>query len=91
MSKWVKVVALPMNDSKVVVKFIRKHIFTKFGTPKVKITDAGTHFINNIIHYMLAKYGVRHKVVMAYHPQTRGHVEVSNMEIKQINQKIVNS
>ena len=31
-SKWVEAVALPSNDSRVVIKFIKKHIFTYFGT-----------------------------------------------------------
>ncbi|CAN0918977.1 Gag-Pol polyprotein [Linum grandiflorum] len=32
-SKWVEVVALPTNDSKVVVNFLRKNVFTRFGSP----------------------------------------------------------
>ncbi|XP_015167752.1 uncharacterized protein [Solanum tuberosum] len=38
-SKWVEAVALPSNDSRVVIKFIKKHIFTRFGTPKAIISD----------------------------------------------------
>ncbi|XP_070042514.1 uncharacterized protein [Nicotiana tomentosiformis] len=34
-------------------------------------------------------YGVKHKVSMAYHPQTSGQVEVSNREVKQILEKTV--
>ena len=37
------------------------------------------------------KYGVRHNVANPYHPQTSGHVEVSNSEIKQIMEKTVNA
>ncbi|XP_049405074.1 uncharacterized protein LOC125868485 [Solanum stenotomum] len=73
-SKWVDAVALPSNDAKVVVKFIWKHIFIRFGTPRAMISDGSTHFINNSVHNLLAKYGV----------------EVSNREVKQILQKTVN-
>ncbi|XP_049381171.1 uncharacterized protein LOC125845671 [Solanum stenotomum] len=90
-SKWVEVVALPSNDAKVVVKFIQKHIFTRFETPRAMISDGGTHFINNSVHNLLAKYGVRHKVATIYHPQTSGQVEVLNMKVKQILQKTVNA
>ncbi|XP_049370630.1 uncharacterized protein LOC125835556 [Solanum verrucosum] len=38
-SKWVEAVALPSNDANVVVKFIRKHIFTSFETPRAMISD----------------------------------------------------
>jgi len=33
-SKWVKAIATPTNDSMVVLKFLRKNIFTRFGTPR---------------------------------------------------------
>ncbi|XP_015168125.1 uncharacterized protein [Solanum tuberosum] len=90
-SKWVEAVALPFNDAKVVVKFIKKHIFTRFGTPRVMISSGGTDFINSSVRNLLAKYGVRHKVATTYHPQTSGQVEVSNREVKKIMQKTVNS
>jgi len=48
-SKWVEAVALPSNDANVVVKFIRKHIFTRFRTPRAMISDGGTHFINSSV------------------------------------------
>lgn len=40
-SKWVEVVALKTNDGRVVVKFVKKHIFTRFGTPRAIISDGG--------------------------------------------------
>ncbi|XP_049399731.1 uncharacterized protein LOC125863765 [Solanum stenotomum] len=90
-SKWVEAVALPSNDSRVVIKFIKKHIFTRFGTPRAIISDGGKHFINHLVKNLLAKYGIRHKVAIAYHPQPSGQVEVSNREVKQILQKTVNA
>ena len=89
-SKWVEAVALPTNDSKVVLKFLRKHIFTRFGTPRAIISDEGTHFCNKYFSALLAKYGVRHKVATAYHPQTNGQAEITNREVKKILEKIVN-
>ncbi|XP_070050142.1 uncharacterized protein [Nicotiana tomentosiformis] len=68
-SKWVEAIALPTNDAKVVVKFVKKHIFTRFGTPRVLISDGGTHFCNKLLNNVLAKYGVKHKVATAYHPK----------------------
>ena len=32
-SKWVEAIPTHMNDDSVVVKFLRSHIFTRFGTP----------------------------------------------------------
>ncbi|XP_049364130.1 uncharacterized protein LOC125828856 [Solanum verrucosum] len=90
-SNWVEAIVLPSNDSRVVIKFIKKHIFTCFGTPREIISDGGKHFINHLVKNLLAKYGIRHKVATAYHPQTSGQMEVSNREVKQILQKIVNA
>nr|GEV12066.1 reverse transcriptase domain-containing protein [Tanacetum cinerariifolium] len=44
--KWVEAKALPTNDARVVVKFL-KSLFSRFGTPKAIISDRGTHFCND--------------------------------------------
>nr|GFA86646.1 reverse transcriptase domain-containing protein [Tanacetum cinerariifolium] len=41
LSKWVEAKALPRNDARVVVKFL-KSLFSWFGTPKAIISDRGT-------------------------------------------------
>lgn len=89
-SKWIEAAALPTNDAKVVTQFLQKNIFTRFGTPRAIISDEGTHFCNKLMENLLAKYGIRHKVATAYHPQTSGQVELSNREIKRILEKVVN-
>ena len=38
-SKWVEAVATPINDGKVVLKFLKKNIFSRFGTPRAIISD----------------------------------------------------
>ncbi|XP_075103769.1 uncharacterized protein LOC142178335 [Nicotiana tabacum] len=83
-SKWVGAVALPTNDAKGVICFLRKIIFTRFGTPRAIISDGGTHFCNRAFAKLLEKYGVRHKVSTPYQPQTSGQVEVLNREIKSV-------
>ncbi|XP_070050396.1 uncharacterized protein [Nicotiana tomentosiformis] len=90
-SKWVKAVALPTNDAKGVTSFLKKNIFTCFGTPRAIINDGGTPFCNRAFTRLLEKYGVLHKVATSYHPQTSGQVEVSNREIKSVLTKIMNA
>ena len=90
-SKWVEAIPTRTNDASVVVKFLRSHIFTRFGTPRALITDGGTHLCNKLVDKVLQKYGVRHRTLLAYHPQANGQVEVSNREIKPILEKTVNS
>ncbi|XP_073120183.1 uncharacterized protein [Henckelia pumila] len=90
-SKWVEAEACATNDAHVVLKFLKKNIFNRFGTPRAIISDGGTHFCNKLLEKLLAKYGVTHKISTSYHPQTSGQVEVSNREIKRILEKTVNT
>ncbi|XP_050238371.1 uncharacterized protein LOC126687861 [Mercurialis annua] len=88
-SKWVEAEALPTNDAKVVVKFL-KRLINRFGTPRVIISDGGSHFCNRQFEVLMKKYNVYHRVATPYHPQTSGQVEVSNRELKRILEKTVN-
>nr|GEY09726.1 reverse transcriptase domain-containing protein [Tanacetum cinerariifolium] len=73
--KWVKAKALPTNDARVVVKFL-KSLFSRFGIPWAIINDRGTHFCNDQFTKVMIKYGVTHRLATAYHPQTSGQVEI---------------
>ena len=90
-SKWVKAIPTRTNDANVVVKFLPSHIFTQFGTPRALIMDGGTHFYNKLVDKVLQKYGVRHRLSLAYYSQENGQAEVSNREIKSIMEKTINS
>ncbi|GJW33011.1 reverse transcriptase domain-containing protein [Tanacetum coccineum] len=88
LSKWVKAKALPTNDARVIVKFL-KSLFAQFGTPRAIISDRGTHFCNDQFAKVMSKYGVTHRLATAYHPQTSGQVEVSNRGLKRILERTV--
>ncbi|XP_015970152.1 uncharacterized protein LOC107493595 [Arachis duranensis] len=45
-SKWVEAIATLMNDNKMVMNFLRKNIFSRFGVPRALISDGGSHFCN---------------------------------------------
>ena len=90
LSKWVESIPTITCDAKVVLCFIMSNIFSRFGTPRVVISDEGSHFCNKLFASLLAKYGVKHRVTLAYHPQSNGQAEVSNREIKKILEKTVN-
>ncbi|GJR09105.1 reverse transcriptase domain-containing protein [Tanacetum coccineum] len=57
LSKWVKAKALPTNDARVIIKFL-KSLFARFRTPRAIISDRGTHFCNDQFAKVMLKYGV---------------------------------
>ncbi|GJY51153.1 reverse transcriptase domain-containing protein [Tanacetum coccineum] len=62
LSKWVEAKALPTNDARVVVKFL-KSLFARFETPRAIISDCGTYFCNDKFAKVMSKYGVTHRLV----------------------------
>ena len=90
-SKWVEAITCPRNDSNTVVGFIQRNILSRFGAPRTIISDEGSHFANKMFAKLMSKYGVRHVMSLAYHPQSNGQVEISNREIKNILENIVNA
>ncbi|RVW80568.1 Retrovirus-related Pol polyprotein from transposon 297 [Vitis vinifera] len=62
-SKWVEAIPCKQNDHRVVLKFLKENIFSRFGVPKAIISDGGAHFCNKPFEALLSKYGVKHKVL----------------------------
>nr|GFB39983.1 reverse transcriptase domain-containing protein [Tanacetum cinerariifolium]GFB39995.1 reverse transcriptase domain-containing protein [Tanacetum cinerariifolium] len=49
----------------------------------------GTHFCNDQFSRVMLKYEVTRRISTAYHPQTRGQVEVTNCGLKRILERTV--
>ena len=90
-SKWVEATACPKNDANTVVGFLQKNILSRFRTPITIISDGGSHFANKVFDKLMGRYGIKHIMSLAYHPQTNGQAEISNREIKKILEKTVSS
>ncbi|XP_021621438.1 uncharacterized protein LOC110621463 [Manihot esculenta] len=88
-SKWIEAKAIRVDDAKVVVEFVKTHIFSRFGLPKVIINDKRTHLCNKVMDTLLKKYHVIHRTSTTYYPKINRQAEVSNREIKAILEKIV--
>jgi len=57
-SKWVEAKATRTSNARVVIDFVRSHIFYSFGIPRTIVSDQGTYFCNRFIRDWLPKYGV---------------------------------
>ena len=71
--------------------FLQRNIRSRFGTPRTIISDGGSHFANKVFDKLMSRYGIKHIMSLAYHPQTNGQDEVSNKEIKKILEKTISS
>ena len=62
MSKWVEAVPCKATEHRVVLKFLKDNIFSRFGVPEAIISDGGLYLCNKPFESLLTKYGVKHKV-----------------------------
>ena len=90
-SKWVEAIACPRNDAITMVGFIQRNILSIFGAPRIIINDKGSHFANKVFAKLMSRYGIKHVMGLAYHPQSNGQADISNREIKKIMEKTVNT
>ena len=84
-------ITCPKNDANIVVGFLQRNILSRFGAPITIISDRGSHFANKVFEKLMSRYGIKHIMSLAYHPQTNGQAEISNREIKKILEKTVSS
>ncbi|GJT81161.1 reverse transcriptase domain-containing protein [Tanacetum coccineum] len=87
-SKWAEAQALPTNDARVVITFMKK-LFCHFGMPKALISNRGTYFCNKIMEKTMKRYGVNHRFSTSHHSQTSGQVENINRALKRILEKTI--
>ena len=66
-------------------------MLSRFGTPRTIISDGESHFANKVFDRLMSRYGIKHIMSLAYHPQTNGQAEICNREIKKILKIIVSS
>jgi hypothetical protein len=62
--------ATPVKDcsEETTSHFLFEHVVTRFGYPRILMSDQGTHFINNTIEAMLEEFGIYHQKRTTYHP-----------------------
>ena len=80
--KWVEAIACPRSDAITVVRLLQRNILSRFGAPRTIISDEGSHFANKVFEKLMSRYGIKHLMGLAYHPQSNGQTKISNREIK---------
>jgi hypothetical protein len=59
-SKWVEAIPCRKASTKESIVMIKSVIFPRFGTPRILISDGGTHFTGKNFKKCLAKLGIEH-------------------------------
>ena len=90
-SKWVETIACPINDVNTMVGFFQRNILSRFEALRIIISDEGSHFANKLFAKLMNKFGIKRVMGLAYHPQSNGQAKISNRDIKNILEKIVNT
>ena len=78
LTKWPEAKPVRHNDAKTTVQFVYEDIICRHGCPGEILTDRGTHFNNHLLHELLQKFEIPHRMSTPYHPQTNGLVERFN-------------
>ena len=80
-SKWVEALPYRAANARHARKMFHEVIFPRFGTPRMVISDGGSHFIDKTFKAFLRELGAKHNIATPYHPQTSGQIETSNKQI----------
>jgi hypothetical protein len=88
-SKWVEAIPCRKASTEESITMIKNMIFPSFGTPRILISDGGTHFTEKNFKRCLSKLGIEHRVSTSYHPQTNGQAETLNRQLKSILNKTI--
>jgi transposase InsO family protein len=78
LTRWSKSRAVKDCSATTVAQFIFDDIITKFGCPKILMSDQGTQFINYIVEALTEEFTIYHQKSTAYHPRANGIVKAFN-------------
>jgi transposase InsO family protein len=88
-SKWVEAMPCRKASTEESIAMIKSMIFPHFGTPRILISDGGTHFTRKNFKKCFSKLGIEHRVSTTYHPQTNEQAETSNRQLESILNKTI--
>ena len=81
-SRWPEAFPIPNIQAETVADAFTYGWISRFGVPKVLITDRGSQFTSKIWHDIARILGIKLQHTTAYHPQSNGLVERLHRQLK---------
>jgi transposase InsO family protein len=75
LTRWAEARAVKDCSATTAMHFIFDEIITRFGCPKILMSDQGTNFINKTVEAPTEEFVVHHQKSTPYHPQENRTVE----------------
>ena len=74
-SKWGIAVAMPDQTAITITAKFLNEVLTKFGIPKIVVSDNGKQFLSKIFSDLSKIYSFEHRTITPYHPAGNGAIE----------------
>ena len=89
LTKWAEVKAVKTNTTKHATTFLYENIISRFGCPKILVSDRGTYIMNSLIQEMTYMFQIDHRKTTPYHLQINGQTKCINGILVSILRKTV--
>lgn len=87
LSSWSEIFASPCGTSQAgangLISNLRR-FFSVFGVPEELSSDGGPEFTSSVTQEFLKRWGIRHRLSSAHHPQSNGRAEVAVKSAKRL-------
>jgi hypothetical protein len=90
LTRWAEGAPVKFCRVETTTHFMIEQVITRFGSPRILMSDQGTHFINSTIKSMIEEFEFYHQKCTPYHAQENGTVQTVNKILENALKKIFN-
>eukprot|EP00253_Pinus_taeda_P016334 PITA_16334 len=91
LTQWVEAYPIKDRTATTIENFLFKNVLTRFGCPRILMSDRGMHFLNETINALTEEFKIYHQQSTAYHPKENGTIEAFKKSLETALTKICNA